>query len=400
MVGFCTLRHALYAMRGCRQLGTDSTDITDITDQTAPTDKIMKTADALMQHAISKGIFPGAVLLVSAKDTIVFLSAYGVTNLNSKTRVTADTVFDLASLTKPLATTLAVMRLIQEDRLRLDQAIGSVLDWVRDTDKENITIRQLLRHTAGFTDYHPFYVELNRLPAAERSAALKRQLVQLPLQHPIGKKELYSDLGFIVLGHLVEQISGKRLDRYLEDIVYRPLGLSLRGSTILGFVDLTKPVHFKAVAATERCAWRGRVIEGAVHDDNAYALGGIAGHAGLFGNALGVQTLISAILSSYNGSTDETIFPPDLTQAFLQKKNPSIRPLGFDSPATEGASCGNYFSRNSVGHLGFTGTSFWSDLEKEITVILLTNRIHPTRTNDAIKSFRPNLHNAVMEEIL
>ena len=361
---------------------------------------MLKAADTLMQRAITEGVFPGGVLLVNVNDTTPFFSAYGVTNLYTRIPVTVDTVFDLASLTKPLATTLAVMGLIQDGRLGLDQTLKSILDWVQNTDKEEITIRQLLGHTAGFADYHPLYVELNRLPAAERSAALRHQLVHLPLQHSIGKKELYSDLGFILLGIIVEQISGKRLDRYLEDLVYRPLGLSLAGSTILGFVDVNDAAHFKEVAATENCTWRNRTIEGVVHDDNAYALGGIAGHAGLFANARGVQTLISAILSAYSGRTEHPIFPHDLMQTFLRKKTPSSRPLGFDSPAAEGASCGDYFSRNSIGHLGFTGTSFWSDLEKEITVILLTNRVHPSRTNDAIKTFRPKLHNAVMEEIL
>lgn len=361
---------------------------------------MLKAADTLMQRAIAEGVFPGAVLLVSVKDTITFSSAYGVTNLYTKTPVTVDTVFDLASLTKPLATTLAVMRLLQDGRLGLDQTIDSILDWVRNTDKKEITIRQLLGHTAGFADYHPFYVELNRLPTAERSASLRHQLVHLPLQHSIGKKELYSDLGFIVLGIIVEQISGKRLDRYLEDVVYRPLGLGLAGRTILGFVDVNEAVHFNEVAATEKCVWRDRIIEGVVHDDNAYVLGGIAGHAGLFANALGVHTLVSAILSAHDGNADDPIFPQDLTRTFLRKKTPSSRPLGFDSPAAEGASCGDYFSRNSIGHLGFTGTSFWSDLEKGITVILLTNRVHPSRTNDSIKLFRPKLHNVIMEEIL
>ena len=360
---------------------------------------MMKSADALMRQAITEGVFPGGVLLVAVKDLIEFQRAYGMANIYTEAPVAVETVFDLASLTKPLATTLAVMKLIQDRRLTLDQPLGSVLDWFRHTDKETITISQLLSHTAGLPDYHPFYIELNRLPVEKRIAALRNQLIRLPLQHPIGQKELYSDPGFIILGMLVEGICRKRLDHFLEEVVYRPLGLGLESGPMLGFVDLTDPVHFKQVAATEMCPWRRRLMEGAVHDDNAYAVGGIAGHAGLFGNARGVQTLAGAILSAHTGRAVEPIFSQDLIQAFFRRKDNACRPLGFDSPAAQDASCGDYFSNDSVGHLGFTGTSFWIDLEKEITVILLTNRIHPSRTNETIKIFRPKLHNAVMEEI-
>ncbi len=356
--------------------------------------------DELMCQAIRDNVFPGGVLLVSIKGSIKFFQPYGVANIFTKVPVTADTIFDLASLTKPLATTLAIMRLVQQFRLDLEQSLGSVLVHFKNTEKETIKISQLLRHTAGLPDYIPFYIELNKLPFEERKEALKQRLVRLPLQHPIGEKVLYSDPGFMILGQLVEDVCGQRLDHFLTETVYRPLGLTREIGLRLCFVDLTDPVHFERIAATAICPWRQVLIEGVVHDDNAYAVGGIAGHAGLFGNAEGVYVLIEALLSAFYGRASDPLFPADLLRIFLQWEKNTSRPLGFDAPSLQDSSCGQYFSKHSAGHLGFTGTSFWVDLERDITVILLTNRVHPTQDNDAIKIFRPKIHDAVMEKLL
>ena len=364
------------------------------------TDIKFDLADKLLHQAIRDNVFPGGVLLVSVKGSIKFFQPYGVANIFTQAPVTADTIFDLASLTKPLATTLAIMRLVQQDRLDLDQSLESVLAHFKSTEKETIKISELLRHTAGLPDYLPFYIDLNKLPFEKRKEALKQHLVRLPLQLPIGGKVLYSDPGYMILGQLVEDICGQRLDYFLTETVYRPLGLNREIGPRLCFVDLTDPIRFERIAATEICPWRQVLIEGVVHDDNAYAVGGIAGHAGLFGNAEGVYVLIEALLSAFYGRGTDPLFPADLLQVFLQRENNSSRPLGFDAPSLQDSSCGKYFSQHSAGHLGFTGTSFWVDLRRDITVILLTNRVHPTRDNEAIKIFRPKIHDAVMEELL
>ncbi|MFZ0242960.1 MAG: serine hydrolase domain-containing protein, partial [Desulfobacterales bacterium] len=247
----------------------------------------------LMRQAVSQGIFPGGVLLVSRRGAIEDLFACGFGNRFTRRPVTVDTVFDLASLTKPLATTLAVMRLVAGGRLALDHPLASLLNVFEGTDKAAITVRQLLDHTAGLPDYHPFYIDLVRLPPAARRRALLEAIARMPLAGGPGQTELYSDLGFMVLGAVVEVLAGQRLDRFVGETLYTPLGLN-GGGPPLCFVDLAAPAKFADVAATEQCPWRQRLLEGVVHDDNAYALGGIAGHAGLFGSARAVQTLLSA----------------------------------------------------------------------------------------------------------
>lgn len=182
--------------------------------------------------------------------------------------------------------------------------------------------------------------------------------------------------------------------------IYKPLGISDRSEPRLCFVDLCNPIRFDNVAATEICQWRRRLIEGVVHDDNAYAMGGIAGHAGLFGDACGVFVMAQALLQTYASSDCAELFQTRLVRRFFRRKSPGARALGFDVPAQSNSSSGRYFAVNSVGHLGFTGTSLWVDLDKAVIIILLTNRIHPSRSNERIKAFRPELHDAVMNVLL
>ena len=261
-----------------------------------------------MQQAAAEGVFPGGVLLVSRQGVIEDLFVCGVGNRFTQRPVTAETVFDLASLTKPLATTLAVMLLVADGRLALGQPLASLLDVFTGTDKAAITVRQLLNHTAGLPDYRPYYTELVRVPHEMRRHALLREIARTPLAHGIGQTELYSDLGFMVLGEAVETISGKRLDRLVGEAVYAPLGLN-DGGPPLCFVDLAAPTIFSDVAATELCPWRHRLLEGVVHDENAFALGGIAGHAGLFGSARAVHILIAAFWKAFCGDSPEGILP-------------------------------------------------------------------------------------------
>ena len=217
-------------------------------------------------------------------------------------------------------------------------------------------------------------------------------LAEEALVHPAGGITLYSDLGFMLLARMVEAVGGDRLDRLVRRDVYDPLGLGN-----LFFVDLDAPRATRDYAATEQCPWRKKLLCGEVHDDNAWAVGGIDGHAGLFGTALDLHRLLWALQSAGDGSTARGLFPENLVKLFFTRAPGSERALGFDAPARTGYSSGRYFSRKSVGHLGFTGTSFWTDPARGISVILLTNRVHPSRENTGIRDFRPRLHNAVME---
>ncbi|MFZ5569182.1 MAG: serine hydrolase domain-containing protein [Thermodesulfobacteriota bacterium] len=359
---------------------------------------LMKDAHTLMKQAVTEGVFPGGVLVVSRAGRIQLCEAYGVTNLSGGVSVTPETIFDLASLTKPLATTPAVMLLVQQRRLLLTDPIGPLLTSFASSPKSVIMIRQLLNHTSGLPDYREYYWQLAALPLKERSAALKGLLSREELVHPVGQRTVYSDLGFMILQWIVESIAGRRLDSFVTEEVYHPLGLN-----DLFFIDLFSTPETderkRVFAATEKCPWRKQVLEGVVHDDNAYVVGGVAGHAGLFGTALNVHELLVELSSCFSGGNHRGIFQREVVRTFLTPPPDGGRPLGFDRPSGPNSSSGRYFSGQTVGHLGFTGTSFWMDLEKEVIVVLLTNRVHPSRTNEGIKAFRPNLHDTVMKSV-
>jgi len=352
----------------------------------------MKHVNRLMKDAVANQVFPGGVLLVSQDRNVVFFEAYGDANLFSGRKMTRQTIFDLASLTKPLATTLAVMELIRQSRLTLKENLGSILPLFKNTDKEKILVEHLLYHNSGFPDYRPYYKSVKKLEPGQRKDALRELLAKEPLIHPIGQQVVYSDLGFMVLCWVIEEVARIRLDRFVTENIYRPLGLNA-----LFFLPVDKMPPDAEFAATEKCPWRGILLEGVVHDDNAYSVGGIEGHAGLFGTAGDVLDLLSELMVVYRGSVSTGVFDIDLTRRFLSLNEQNGRTLGFDTPSSKGSSCGRYFSKRTVGHLGFTGTSFWMDLDRAIIVILLTNRIHPFRDNKRIKAFRPILHDAVME---
>ena len=362
------------------------------TDQEKPD---MARVDALMHRAVSEGVFPGAVLLVSREDSIVYHNAHGFADLFSRRAITKETIFDLASLTKPLATALAVMSLIQQGDVGTEQELGDILPAFKNDKKSRIKVRHLLHHSSGLVDYRPYYKEIEHLPTGKRKRALRNLLVREPLIHPIGAKVLYSDLGFMILEWMVEQVSGERLDFFVSERIYDPLGLDS-----LFFVDLSAKRPQGVFAATELCPWRKVLLDGQVHDENAFVVGGIQGHAGLFGTASAVHVLTSELLAAYQGRLPSRLFQTELVRLFFRRMPNTDKALGFDAPSLKNSSAGSYFSANSVGHLGFTGTSFWMDLDRFITVIMLTNRVHPSRENEAIKQFRPMLHDEVMASLL
>jgi CubicO group peptidase (beta-lactamase class C family) len=355
----------------------------------------MQKVDRLMRQAVSENIFPGAVLLVSRENSICFFKAYGYANIFSKTAMTRETVFDLASLTKPLATALAVMLLVQRGKLRLEQDLGGLLPEFKASDKSAIQLQHLLYHNAGLADYRPYYKTICSLPPENRLNALREGLLNEPRIHPIGQKVLYSDLGFMILRWVVERVCGQRLDHFVTNEIYSLLALD-----DLYFIELGRNAPEAKFAATEKCPWRGILLEGRVHDENAYTLGGIAGHAGLFGTAQSVYLLLSDLMFTYHGYDSSRLFEKERVRTFFSRLPETDKTLGFDAPSPGQSSSGRYFSVNSVGHLGFTGTSFWMDLEREIIVIFLTNRVHPTRANNALKAFRPKLHDTVMKPLV
>jgi CubicO group peptidase (beta-lactamase class C family) len=354
-----------------------------------------RSVEEMMHQAVRDEVFPGAVIRVQRGREALYHRAFGMANSISKTPVTVDTFFDLASLTKPLATTLAVLVLVQEGRLELDQPVGAVLSDLKDTDKGGIEVRHLLLHTSGLPAHRPYYRQLLANPLANRRGCLNRLLVTEPLTYPTGEKSVYSDIGFMMLRWMVETVSGLRLDRFAEEVVYRPLGISQ-----LFYVPEGSPRRQGVFAATQRCPLRKSLLEGVVGDENAYAAGGVDGQAGLFSTAQAVGDLLGELLAVYRGEPHRGLFHGGVVKRFFQRDEASGRALGFDMPTPGGSSSGGFFSKETVGHLGFTGTSFWSDLRTGISVVLLTNRVHPSVENDRIRVFRPEVHDAVMKSIL
>ncbi len=245
--------------------------------------------DRLMHEGLRQKTFPGAVLLAAIGNEPFFFKAYGHADLFSGRPMTPHTVFDLASLTKPLATTLAVASLVRRGMIDLDRPIGHELSIPDHNDKAVITPRQLLCHQSGLPAHRLFYMQLKRLTPKLRRSALLDLLLQTSLDDLPGRRTLYSDLGFMLLCRLIETVAGCRLDRYLMSWVYGPLGLA----EALFFVDLVgggRPAG--NFAATELCPVRNRLLVGEVHDDNAWYSGGVDGHAGLFGTAEAVFRLL------------------------------------------------------------------------------------------------------------
>lgn len=350
-------------------------------------------------QGIEQGVFPGCALLVAHNGRMEVLEWAGsLAGMPGAEAVTRETIFDLASLTKPLATGLAMMKLVNDDQLQLDRPLTALLSKPVPHDKINITPRLLLCHSAGLKDYQTFYFELEKIEPKNRKVFLRDLLIRNPLAYEPGKGALYSDLGFMLLEWIIEEKAGMDAPEFLERYFYGPLGLK---RTFLKENALSLRYPLNQFAATENCPWRKRIIQGETHDENAHALGGYSGHAGLFGTAEEVYTIVNLLREHYYGKRNDYLNPETVRTFFTKQKivKESTWALGWDSPSPQNSSAGQYFSENSVGHLGFTGTSVWMDLAKDVIVILLTNRVHPTRHNEKIKQFRPLIHNAIMEEL-
>jgi len=364
-----------------------------------------------LDDAVARQVFPGAVLMVRDGDR-VYQRAVGTRSLDaSATPMRAETIFDLASLTKPLATTIAVMLMVQEGKIRLDDRVSRFFHNFGVHGKTHITFRHLLNHSSGLPAWQPYYKEIiqterkggriNFIASPAAKSYVYQAIHRAHLDAPPGTRAIYSDLGFMLLGEAIEEISGMSLDRFCQQRIYRPLGLRATG-----FVDLWRlrarklePIP-EMIAPTERCPWRKKVLCGEVHDDNAYAMGGVAGHAGLFGSVADIDVLLCRLRECYTGASNW--IQPSIVREFWTRDASvadSTWALGWDTPSPRDSTAGTLFNRHAVGHLGFTGTSMWLDLDRPLHIILLSNRVHPDRDHDAIREFRPLIHDTVMRAL-
>ena len=314
--------------------------------------------------AVASGEIPGVVVVVGRGDDILFQGAYGSRRFLPKSSpMTVDTIFDIASLTKPVGTTIAVMTLVERGAIKLDAPVGQYLKEFRGKQFDEITIRRLLTHSAGLIAYPP-----NSAVAAGFPSAVA-EIARIPLEYPPGSAFQYSDTGFILLGEVVRRVSGARLDRYLERILFRPLDLQ----------DTSfhpKPSLMGRVAPTEFL--NGRLLNGEVHDPRARLLGGVAGHAGMFSTAADLARICRMLLNG--GTLDGHRVLDAATVRMMWEAAPEgrgVRTLGWDLSSPYSRPMALFFPEGSVGHTGFTGTSIWIDPATRTYIIILTNRVHP-----------------------
>lgn len=350
---------------------------------------------AAAAQAVTDGTVAGMVVALGRSGEVTYCRAFGHAALvPTRQAMAEESLFDLASLTKVLATTTLTMRLWDRGGIDLDRSLGSLAPGRYPGDKAGLTPRLLLAHAAGLPPHVPFQHQFPPdagAPDRVREEVLARAR-QVPLAQPPGTATVYSDLGMILLGDLLEALLGMPLDRAFESEVAAPLRLR---NTF--FIDLTRPLTKavrppEAFAATERCAWRGRLVRGQVHDENAFLLRGVAGHAGLFSTAGEVAVLAGEILASLAG--DGALLSQRAAREMLTPQpiaGTATRALGWGLNGP-GSSCGSRFSPRAFGHTGFTGTSVWLDPEDQRFVVLLANRVHPSRDNDRFLRFRPILH--------
>ena len=342
-------------------------------------------ARAIITSGLLDRAFPGAVVEVGRGAGPIWREAFGRLTYDAKAAACrVDTIFDLASLTKVIATASLTMRQIAAGRLTLDARVADFLPQWRDRDRTSVTIRQLLDHSSGL----PAHARLWEQVAGR--TAIETAICRLPLVYAPGSTSVYSDLDFILLGFLLENLTGQPLDEQCVSI-----------EAAVGDVLRYRPSAelVARVAPTEDDPWRGRVLRGEVHDENAAALRGVAGHAGLFGTSIAVGAFARTVFETFRAST--WLGSPALMAAFAARSivPGSSRALSWDTMLPT-SSCGTLMSPTAIGHTGFTGTSLWIDHERDLYVAFLTNRVHPKRGNETLVALRPRIHDAIVREVL
>lgn len=333
--------------------------------------KRLETIDRVVARGIKAGGFPGAAVVVGRKGSAVWEKGFGrIDWVNSSSRVSAtETIYDLASLTKVIGTTTAVMILFDEGRIKLDAPVNTYLPEFTGGYKDSVTVRQLLEHRSGL----PADRDLWRV--AHSPAEARQVVLDAPLECKPGECYIYSDLGAITLGMMVERVTGQGLDVFLHERVFAPLGMV---NTFFRPADSLKA----RVAPTEVSPPRGYPLQGEVHDENAYALGGVAGHAGLFSTASDLSIFAQMILEG--GEYKGVRIVSDSTIKLFTTRAAGSRALGWAMADGQWGS-GRFMSEGSFGHVGYTGTSLWIDPDREMFVILLTNRVHAARARQPAK---------------
>lgn len=353
----------------------------------AEQERVYAGAFAVLKRAIADRAFPAACVAVTHLDQLLVLKGLGrYTYEPDSPVVAANTIFDIASVSKVIATTTMAMILYQRGLLDLELPVVSVVPEFAGDDprRREVSVRMLLAHSSGLPAYEKLFLR------AKTRMDLLAAAFSTPLVADPGCKADYSDIGFIVLGLLLERISDEPLDRFCQREIFGPLGMAHTGFN-------PPPSWRTSIAPTaDDRFFRHRIIQGEVQDENAGVLGGVAGHAGVFSSAADIATFAHAMLQG-----GYPILRSDTLDRFTQRESSppgTSRALGWDTPSSPSQS-GRYFSRNSFGHLGYTGTSLWLDPERKLSITLLTNRTWPDCKNQAIKEIRPRFHDTIIESL-
>lgn len=340
-----------------------------------------EAARQIIRSAIDRFAFPSAVIEIGDATRMRWTEAFGRLTYGAEAPpARIDTVFDLASLTKILATAPLAMRAVEQGSLGLDDPVGAHIETWRGADRQHVTIRDLLSHAGGLPAYRPYYRTLRGRDA------LCRAICAEPLDYEPRALSAYSDLGFMLLGFILER--GRSLPERFD-----ALKAEIAPADDIQFHP---PAAWTArVAPTEIDWWRGKLLRGEVHDENTAALGGAAGQAGLFGTAAAVGSMARHLLQVLGGRNGS--FRADTIRTFTSRRTdvPGSRALAWDTMLPT-SSCGSLMSPRAFGHTGFTGTSLWIDPDRKLYVVLLTNRVHPARSNDAIQAVRRTFHDAIV----
>ncbi|HUP56343.1 MAG TPA: serine hydrolase domain-containing protein [Bdellovibrionota bacterium] len=366
----------------------------DLTIELFPRESFARTHEVLVT-GLAEGAAPGFVLGLweaSAPERIRAMALGERRRLPSSQPMGLETIFDLASITKVMGTATLAALLVERGSIGWNTPVKSILPeaW------EGVELRHLLAHTAGLVWWMPVYEKLRQkflplgldhVPIADRQKAARALILGSKPERPPGEKAVYSDLTFMTLGFALEEVTKMPLDRAVTELVWRPMGIE---DAHYRRIPGAAPFDVETAAATEDCPWRKKVLQGEVHDDNCWAMGGYAGHAGAFGTVRDVMQFAKAMFEGF-------LSPAVLDAAWARVSEPEgcERTLGWDTPSGPEPSMSSLFSRRTVGHLGFSGTSLWIDPEARLAVTLLSNRVHPSRENIKIRALRPALHRAL-----
>jgi CubicO group peptidase (beta-lactamase class C family) len=355
-----------------------------------PNPNYLDSLRAYLNQTISDSAFPGCAISVGYRGKLIFEQSFGNFTYDPHSpKVEVNSIFDLASVTKVIATTTITMILYDQERLDLDQKVVEIVPKFHGKNKETVTIRHLLTHTSGLPGWVQFYLTL------EGKERIVQEICDIELINEPGTTYVYSDLGMIMMQKVLETVTLKSLDQLVRDYITIPLDMNRT------FYNPDSSLK-NQIVPTEVSEWHQKLVHGYVHDENTFVMGGVSGHAGLFST---VQDLSIFCQMHLNGGiyNNQSILKSETIDLFTHKQNiveGSTRALGWDTRSEENSMAGSLMSIHAFGHSGFTGTTIWIDPENQVFVVLLSNRVYPTRENRKISQVRPIVHNYVMKTVL